>query len=393
MRGDGWPPTPRILTFIHSLELGGVERSALALCRAWRAAGIDAPLYVGRAEGVLAAETAKDEMIVGRGRWFPRRWCETLWMLLTLPGVIRAVRPDILFCAGNTYSVVAVAMRLLLGRRCPPIVLRVTNDLTRRDMPRGLRGLYHLWCRLQGLWIDQFVALSPQMRVEIMAVMGVTSRRITIVRGPVFDRKGFDRLRAAGRRARAGRGEGRRFIAIGRLVAQKRFDLLLAAFAGAAQPQDSLLLVGDGAHRRRLERQAVRLGLSDRVRFVGHSADVARWLSRADILLLSSAYEGVPAVAIEAMAASLPIVSTDCSGTMRAIVSASGGIVAPAFDRDALTAAIAAATPASAHRPEAECLADLHRDETAAFAYATLVRTLRADPWFQQTAPLGEQIV
>jgi hypothetical protein len=63
---------------------------------------------------------------------------------------IRRHRPDVLFCAGNSYTVVAVTMRLVLGRRCPPILAKISNDLTRADLPAVARPFYRLWLRIQG---------------------------------------------------------------------------------------------------------------------------------------------------------------------------------------------------------------------------------------------------
>lgn len=136
----------RVLTFLHSFEPGGVERVALRLVAHWRASGADAPLFIGRTDGALRSELATGmDWHVPASPPFPIGWCETLWMIVTLPAVIIRTRPDMLFCAGNSYSIVAVAMKLLMGRRCPPVVAKVSNDLHRGDMPLIARACYRLW--------------------------------------------------------------------------------------------------------------------------------------------------------------------------------------------------------------------------------------------------------
>lgn len=155
----------RILTFLHSFELGGVERIALRLVRSWRENGADAPLFMGRVDGPMRGELADGlsyevprQPLFGTARW------ETIWMIATMPRTIRRLRPDLLFCAGNSYTVIAVAMRLMLGRRCPPIVAKISNDLDRPDMPWAVRKLYRVWLWVQGRFIDHFVGMEEPMR-------------------------------------------------------------------------------------------------------------------------------------------------------------------------------------------------------------------------------------
>lgn len=306
---------PRILTFLHSFEPGGVERAALRLAAEWRAAGYDAPVLLGRDDGARHGDAPPLDYIAppGGARWTAR--FETLWMIGRLRREILRAPPDILFCAGNSYAVVAVAMKLLLRRRCPPILAKISNDLGRRDMPLPIRAAYRRWLRIQGLAIDHFVGMAEPMRAEIASAMRVPPRRISIIDNPALDAARFDTLRAAGA-ARSRGGTGRRFLAVGRLVRQKNFAMLLRAFAAGAGPEDRLTILGEGPERRRLTRLAHRLGLAGRVVMPGHEADIARWAGTSDILLLSSDYEGVPAVVIEALAAGLAIVATDCSAAM-----------------------------------------------------------------------------
>lgn len=140
-------------------------------------------------------------------------------MIFVLARQIRALRPDVLFAAGNSYAVVAVAMKLLLGRACPPIVLKISNDLGRADLPAPVRLLYRLWCRVQGRLIDHFIGLAPAMRAEIAHAMRVSPDRITIIDDPALGEADYTRLAAIGA-ARAAPGPARRYVAIGRLATQ-----------------------------------------------------------------------------------------------------------------------------------------------------------------------------
>lgn len=350
----------RILTFLHSFEPGGVERVALRLVRRWRAEGMDAPLFMGRADGVLRAEVAADMPchIPPQPR-FSVAWFETFWMILTLPPMIRRLQPDALFCAGNSYAVVAVAMKLLLGSRCPPVLAKISNDLNRRDMSWPARACYRLWLRIQGRFIDHFVAMAPGLEREIATFIRVRPGAISVIPSPALSHAQISRLRSIAGPASQGDGS-RQFAAIGRLARQKNLPLMLKAFAAGARAGDRLTIFGDGPDREALVRLADRLGLSDRVNFAGHVSDPAARLHQDDIVLLSSDYEGVPAVILEALAAGVRIIATDCSAAMRPLLDHGRlGRLVPPGDANAFAETIAQADALTQDR--AASLEQAHR--------------------------------
>ncbi|MDQ1228637.1 glycosyltransferase [Sphingomonas sp. SORGH_AS_0879] len=335
----------RVLTFLHSFEPGGVERIALRLVRRWRETGIDAPLFLGRTDGAMAED-------VGAGLDFvtpPRRWpgiahWETIWMVLTLPRVVRAVRPDMLFCAGNTYAFVAVMLKLILGRDCPPVVAKISNNLDRTDASRLYRAFYRIWLRIQGLAIDHFVGMEKPMRAEIVQGVRVSPARVAIIPDPALSEAQIMALREP--LPAPIRSDGRRFVTIARLAPQKNLALMLRGFARGARAHDTLTLFGDGPERPALEALAVTLGIADRVDFRGYVTNPAALLGQYDMLLLSSHYEGVPAVILEGLAANIGIIATDCSRSMAALLQQGAlGTLVPVGDEAAFADAIATARP------------------------------------------------
>lgn len=369
----------RILTFLHSFEPGGVERVALRLVRQWREQGVDAPLFLGRTSGAMREELGADlDYHVPRQPLLSVAGFETLWMILTLPFMIRRMQPNLLFCAGNSYAVVAGAMKLLLGSRCPPVVAKISNDLNRRDMPWPSRLVFRLWLRLQGRMIDHFVALAPGLEQEIVDLIRPRTGAISIIPSPALSRAQIDGLRSLPAKQARSDGGGRRFVSIGRLVRQKNFPLMLKAFAEGADAADRLTLYGDGPERGALTILADRLGLQGRICFAGHVPDPASHFHDADIFLLSSDYEGVPAVILEALAAGLPIIATDCSAAMRPLLKDGAlGRLTPVGDLQALAKAIAeadaltqdsAASLEQARRFTLEDVSALYLDSFAAVA-------------------------
>lgn len=357
----------RVLTFLHSFEPGGVERVALRLIRHWRGQGVDAPLFMGRLDGAMAGDVGAGlNPVVPRARVDTAAW-ETLWMIWTLPRAVRMLRPDVLFCAGNTYAIVAVALKLRLGRACPPIVAKVSNDLDRRDTPWPARLAYGWWLRVQGRMIDRFVGMAAPMTAEIAGHMRIAAAAVAIVPDPALSMAQIDALRAV---AAIRPAAGRRFVAVGRLVAQKNLALTLRAFARGATPADHLTLIGDGPERAALERLARRLGVAERVRFAGYVADPAAMLPAFDVLLLSSNYEGVPAVMLEALAAGIAIVATDCSRSMASLLADGAlGTLVPVREETAFADAIHAVRPGDQDRAASLAQARRFTIERAADAY------------------------
>ncbi|MFC4254235.1 glycosyltransferase [Altererythrobacter xixiisoli] len=307
----------RIVIPIHSFEPGGVERTGLNLAAEWQRAGEDVVVVLGRDAGATRP-TAPQLNYVTRPEPIATHWWETPWMIWCLFLWLRSNRADVLFCAGNTYGIVCVMMKLLLGRRCPPVIAKMSNDLERREMPALGRRFYHLWLRIQGRHFDLVVGMAEPMRDEIAEFMAVPQNRITVIHDPSLTGPQFARLSRMERPAR--RSDGMHVVSIGRLWSQKNYGVLLQAFAQVRRPADRLTIVGEGPERPRLERLVAELGIADAVDLPGHVHDTAPLLEQGDIFALSSDYEGVPAVIIEALAAAMPIVTTDCSRSMASLV-------------------------------------------------------------------------
>ena len=128
-------------------------------------------------------------------------------------------------------------------------------------------------------------------------------------------------------------------LTIARLDAQKGITHLLDA--AASVPNAFFAIAGDGPDRASLEAHASSLGITERVRFLGHRRDVPGLLAIADLFVLPSLYEGLPLAALEAMAAGVPVVATAIGGTSEIVRDGETGTLVPPADGAALAAAIA----------------------------------------------------
>jgi glycosyltransferase involved in cell wall biosynthesis len=132
-------------------------------------------------------------------------------------------------------------------------------------------------------------------------------------------------------------------VAMGRLVYQKNFPLLLQAFKTIADrhPNWQLLIFGEGILRAELEQLRDDLGLSQQVVFPGVTKNPFAIFQHSQLFVMSSHWEGLPAVLFEALSCGLPVVSTDCpSGPREIIRDGVDGILVPTDDASALAAAM-----------------------------------------------------
>lgn len=143
------------------------------------------------------------------------------------------------------------------------------------------------------------------------------------------------------------------WLAVGRFTAAKDHPTLFRAFSRLARrhPDAVLLVAGEGPLRNNYLEILRQLNLLERVHFLGFRSDVADLMNAADAYVMSSAWEGLPMVLLEAASAGLPIIATDVGGNGEIVQQGSTGYLAPPHDPGALAAAMERLleTPAS-HR-------------------------------------------
>lgn len=134
-----------------------------------------------------------------------------------------------------------------------------------------------------------------------------------------------------------------RLVAVGRLVPQKGYDLLIESFASLADahPDWNLVIYGEGPARASLESRIGKLGLTNRVSLLGFRKDIEAVLDNADLFVHPSRFEGYPNALIEALAAGCAVVASACpGGTVEILDGGRYGLLVPREDVEALTGAI-----------------------------------------------------
>jgi glycosyltransferase involved in cell wall biosynthesis len=247
---------------------------------------------------------------------------------------IDAWRPDVVFSAFAHPNFVT-ASALALCRSRPRWIARVSNEPERGESgaPRLLmRRLYRRAERILAnsrALVGAFAAAYPGVRERVAHLPNAAD---------------FDRIECRAQEpAEHARPARPALLAVGRLVRQKRVDLMLEALRRLpAETGAHLTLLGDGPLRAELQRRVARLGLGERVRFEGFQPNPYPWMARSDVFVLASDHEGLPNAMIEAQGLGLPAVSTDCRYGPNEIIEPEGtGLLVPTGDAAALAAALA----------------------------------------------------
>ena len=189
--------------------------------------------------------------------------------------------------------------------------------------------------------VDRLIAVSEAV-AQSHRTEGLGNRLVTIANGvaPRAARRGRDALRREWVLDR-----GPVLLMAGRFAPQKGHDLILDALPTVLETEAraTLLIAGDGPLLWDVARDVARRGLAGSVRLLGHRRDLPELMAAADLLVMPSRFEGLPLVALEAMASGLPIVASDAPGNAEMLEHGQSGWLSPAGDAVAFGRTIVAA--------------------------------------------------
>jgi glycosyltransferase involved in cell wall biosynthesis len=317
----------RIAIVQAGLSAGGTERvvSLLAADRCRRGDEVHLFAFVAENEPsyfdldpdiVVHRLTDADKSQGGTG------WFKTLKRIARLRAEFKRLDPDLVVSFLTKINILCLLAAVGLG-------IRVV--ISERNNPK-VQNKHIAWRLVSAAVLPQAHRLVMQTEA-IVSTLPPALRKKAVVIGNPSDRSSFGGADL----------DTLRLIAVGRLVEQKGFDTLIDAFAQVADrfPDWSLTIFGEGSDRGALESQVASRGLPGRVFLPGVTARAGDWISVTSIFVLSSRYEGFPNVLIEAMAAGLPVISTDCDfGPAEIVEHGRSGVIVPVDNVAMLAAAM-----------------------------------------------------
>lgn len=246
--------------------------------------------------------------------------------------LLRRERPAVL----HTHMVHAT----LLGRICRPFAPVPVVVCTGQNIIEGRR--WREWAyRATDSLAELTTNVSEAAAARYIRVGAVPARKLKMVPNGV-QLEAYRTCPETRMNLRTDLGLGDRFawLAVGRLEAQKDYPNLLTAMARLRNEHHVLLIAGDGPLRQPIGRLAAELGISEKVRFLGIRKDIPKLMAAADAYVMSSAWEGLPMVLLEASASALPIVSTAVGGNSEIVHDGVNGFLVPANNSEALAEAM-----------------------------------------------------
>lgn len=371
------PARSKIAFFLQDLAGGGAERVMLTLAGGFADRGDDVDLVLVRAEGPCLADVPANVRLVtlGTGR--------TVCSIPRLAGYLKRERPQALLSALVHVNIAAILAARLSGGK-PRVVITEHNQIARnaaRAKSRVIRLAHAAVSRLYPL-ADEIVAVSQGVADSLIAYSGLDERRVRVIHNPVVTPALREKALAAMAHPWFGAGKPPVILGVGRLTAQKDFLNLLRAFAILRQDrQVKLIILGEGAERAALQDAIRDLGLAEDVDLPGFAANPYAYMARAAVFALSSAWEGLPTVLIEAMACGTPVVATDCeSGPADILLGGRFGDLVPVADPAALAAAILRTLDRPPSPRALRARADDFSVERAVDGYADVAFGARAAP-------------
>ena len=330
-------PDERIAFYLSSLSGGGAQRVVLTLANAMAEHGVQIDLVLVKARGPFLAQVHPAVRIVDLGVGN---------VMLSLPRLIqylRRERPIALLSSLKHVNVVALIARQL--SRVPVRLVVGEHNTLSQSCKTGLKDrlLPHLM-RLLYPKADLVVAVSQGVADDLCASLALPKEKVQVIFNPVARSGMAEQAAAPMDHPWFLPGEPPVLLGMGRLTEQKDFPNLIHAFALLRKRRDCrLIILGEGELREDLQDLIARLGLSASVSLPGFVDRPFSYMARAAVFVLSSRWEGLPTVLIEAMACGTQVVSTDCpSGPQEILEGGVWGRLVPVGDSAALAAAIAA---------------------------------------------------
>ena len=361
------PSSDRPIAFVlPDMRYGGAERVALRLIRSLVERGYPVELVLMEKHGELLEHLPPEVRLIDLGANRIRS------AMMPLIRYLKERRPRTIQVRMWPLTVIAI-VAAKLARVTTRVVISDHVDLS-QQYGGSWRTLAAVRSTIRLIYPLAYarICVSEGVAADLSRLSGLRRSAFDVIYNPIEPPSKIETT-AEVERAWAG-GRGKRILAVGSLKEQKNHRLLIDAFARLSDPTARLMIVGEGPLRRVLEQQAATMGVSDRVVMPGLGNPWPYYAS-ANLFVLSSDYEGLGNVIIEAMYARLPVVSTNCpSGPAEILADGKFGRLVPVGDAGRLCAAIKAALSETSDRGVLTARAAELSGAAALNAYERLLR-------------------
>jgi len=337
----------KIAIFFHDLGIGGAERVMLQLAEGFSESGHPVDLVLARAEGPLLLEVPSGVQVVDLKTRNP------VMMFFRLIKYLRKNRPGVLLSPFEVTSVIAIVARKISGLPIR-VIIRVSVHLSRNKRTTKWKKI------LEQLVISKVyplangvITVSDGVAKDLATYTGIPLERIKVIYNPAVSEQLLQVTEQPIHHKFFTDNEYPVVLGVGRLAEQKDFPTLIKAFDILRKKIPSrLIILGDGEERSSLE-ELVRLSdLQDLVDLPGFDVNPFAFMKKSSVFVLSSKWEGLPGVLIQALACGCPVVSTNClSGPSEILRDGEYGYLVPVGDVNAMAEAMQATLMGDISKP------------------------------------------
>ena len=318
---------PKLAFYVPSLDTGGAERVTVTLVNELNRRGYDIDLVVSSV-GAMGEDLAETVTLVNLDSPRP----PGIGIGAGIPGIasyLRSASPAILFPQMTYASVVCAVANAVSGTET--VVLPTEHNTLGMKTGRKDRAV----SKVAGLLyrdIERVLAVSQGVADSVVASTPLDSDRVTVTHNPIDVGSISDRSTEPVDHPWISSPDHEVVLYVGRHEDQKDLETWLAAFKQINEtiPSARGIIAGKGSKREELRFIAEQEGLEDVVSFPGYVDNPYGYMGGADVFMLSSQYEGLPTVLIEALSCGCPVASTDCpSGPSEILAGGEYGSLAP----------------------------------------------------------------
>lgn len=333
----------RLAIYLPTLVEGGAERILLNLAVGFASRGYLVDFVLAQCEGAFMPQFPKGIRLVELNPVHVKAG-RAILSLPALVGYIRRERPDVLI-TGLYANIIAIWARRLAG---VPLRLLIcehnTISLSSQMLPFGYRQVMLELVKRNYPHADVIAAVSGGVADDLARSAKIDRERIQVIYNPIITPELVEKAREELDHPWFKPGEPPVILSVGRLAPQKDFTMLINAFACVRQACNArLIILGEGPDRAELTALIKQLGLEADVSLPGFVSNPYAYMAHASAFALSSRWEGLPTVLVEALYCGAPIVATDCpSGSSEILLEGLYGKLVPVGDVEAFAAAILA---------------------------------------------------
>lgn len=322
----------RKVLMVTGSACGGAERMTVLYAKLLMSAGWDVTLLLHRFE---EGDNVTLRNFIPEGMRTLETVCRFRNVPLRLFKAVKAEKPSVVFCSMPDFSAVCISLKRLFFHRLK-VIVREINTPSRH--PEALRKR----CSFFYPKADALVSQTEEMAEGMVRCYGLSPQSVTTINNPTdcsFVDSGLSSPSALD-------SDFTNFVAIGRVDPQKDYMTLLKAFRNVAGAIDNarLTIVGgfpDKSYLSILKEKAGEYGLSENIVFAGFQSNPYAYLNGADCFVLSSEYEGLPNVLLDAIYAGVPVAATSCIPFIRqAVREGLDGFTCEVGDADGLASAM-----------------------------------------------------